>query len=119
MSGLEICISPWQRTVDLLVAAGSLAVAIGLAIRARRHFSAGRGVWGWGMIAGAVASGAVAGLWVICALLGVPPFFMGEIQLLPCDPGEPEQGVALRLSSLPAHPTIQGFVIDDIGARIG
>jgi hypothetical protein len=90
----------WQRTVDLLVAAGSLAVAIGLAIRARRHFLAGRRGWGWGMIAAAVASGAVAELWVICTVLGIPPFFMGDPRVSPCDGGR-QQGIAAQLTAVP------------------
>ncbi len=114
-----ICISPSQRVVDLLMVLVCLALVVVFSVRARHHFLGGRTWWGWGMVAGSTASGATATLWGICTILGVPPFFMGEIQLLPCDSGKPEQGVVLRLSSLPAHPTIQRFVVDDIGARIG
>jgi hypothetical protein len=87
--------------VDLLLALLCLTLAVAFGVLARRHFSSGRRGRGWGFIAGAVASGAIAELWVICTILGVPPFFMGEIQLRPCDAGKPEQGVVLRLSSLP------------------
>ena len=113
------CISPSQRMVDLLMALLCLTLAVAFGVLARRRFLAGRRGRGWALVAGAVASGAIAELWVICTFLGVPPFFMGEIQLLPCDRGRPEQGVVLRRSSLPVHPPIPQFVIDDIGARSG
>src|SRR2546425_13248143 len=101
-----IYISPSQRGVALLMALLCLTLAVAFGVLARRHFLSGRRGRGWGSVAGAVASGAIAELWVICMMLRVPPFFMGQIQLLPCDLGKPEQGVVLRLSSLAAHPTI-------------
>ena len=107
MSGnLLSCISPSQRAVDLLMTLLCITLAVAFGVLARRRFLAGRRGRGWALVAGAVASGAVAELWVICAFLGVPPFFMGETQLLPCDQGRPEQGIVLRRSSLPAHLTI-------------
>jgi hypothetical protein len=90
----------------------SLAVAIGLAIRARRHFLAGRPVLAWGMVAGAVTSGAVAELWIICTMLGVPPFFMSGTRVLPCE-HEPAQGVALPST---ARAAADGAVAKRCGA---
>ncbi len=98
--------------VDLLMALLSLTLAVALGVLARRHFLGGRRGRGWVLVAGAVTSGAVAELWVICMILGVPPFFMGEIKLLPCDPGvAPERGIVLNLSSILARSTTQSMQV--------
>jgi hypothetical protein len=50
------------------------------------------------MTACVVLSVAIGTLWGVCGVLGIPPFFMGEMRLPPCD--NPEQGIVLRLSSV-------------------
>ena len=92
MSGVAWgCLSTSQVVVGLLTALLCLGLAAAFGARARHHFLAGRNWWGFGMVAGAVASGASATLWVICTFLGAPPFFMGEILMPPCDGAKPER----------------------------
>jgi|SRR5207247_1649679 len=104
MSGVAWgCLSTSQVVVGLLTALLCLGLAAAFGARARHHFLAGRNWWGFGMVAGAVASGASATLWVICTFLGAPPFFIGELQMPPCDGAKPERAIVLHLTSVPTN----------------
>ena len=101
-SELWSCVSSSQRVVDLLMALVCLTLAVGFAVLARRHFLAGRGARGWISVTGALASAAIAELWVICTVVGIPPFFMGGPGT--CDRSGPEREIMLRRLESGRHP---------------
>ena len=91
-----ICLTRSQWAVDLTMAILALGVAIVFGVLAGRHFSAQRHWRGSAMIAGAVASGTIGALWLVCTWIGVPPFFMGVTGFPPYAPRH-ERSVVRRL----------------------
>jgi len=82
------CLTRLELASDLFMAFVSVGLTLAFAVLARRRFAAGRTLRGNGLIAGAVTSGATATLWLVCGMLGVPPFFMGVIHIPPCNAAE-------------------------------
>src|SRR5690242_10451902 len=81
------CLTRAQLDGGLGLVVLCVSCAVACAVRARRHFGAGRNWLGTAMIGGVVASGASAVLWAVVTASGIPPFFIGVMHFPPCDEG--------------------------------
>ena len=95
------CLTRPELCWDVFMALFSLGLTVAFAVLARRRFAAGRTLRGNGLIAGAVTSGATATLWLVCVMLGVPPFFMGVVHIPPCNAAEAQ---TMTPETTPPHP---------------
>src|ERR1043166_5433239 len=90
------CLTRPQMCVEFSMVILSVGLAVMFGIFARRHFLAGRGLRGWLMLIGVLASGGSATVWTGTTMVGVPPFFAGEPRFAPCDHGERHAVVRLH-----------------------
>ncbi len=90
----------WAQLIDLVMALLCIGLAMAFAALARRHFTAGHGRLGWGMIAATMASTATATVWAVCAILWLEPGFVGPRQPAPCEDCKGKQPVVRHLSSM-------------------
>src|SRR5437588_9697957 len=82
------CLTRSELVSELSMVLLSVGLTVAFVVLARRRFAAGRTWRGNGLVAGAVTSGATATLWLVCVMLGVPPFFMGVVHIPPCNAAE-------------------------------
>ena len=87
----------WAQLIDLVMALLCVGLATAFAALARRHFAAGRGRLGWGMIAATMASTATATVWAVSAILWLQPGFT-DVRQAPSGGCKSEQGIVRPLS---------------------